>query len=72
MKNEIKCPSCKKKATKVIYMGLPMRLCDDTENCSTLFGFWSFIVLITPFNGVFLTYTGSYWSALKIFIKGDF
>ncbi len=48
--------------TKVIYMGLPMKL-DQTTDPPTLSGFWSWVCRI-HFNGVFLTYTGSYPRAL--------
>ena len=57
------CPSCQLSTKKVIYAGLPMKLC---YNCLTLFGFWSWVVEseVLPFNGVFLQYEGSYLKAL--------
>ena len=58
------CPACHLPSKKVIYAGLPMRLC---YNCLTLFGFWSWVVereALLPFNGVFMQYEGSYLVAL--------
>ena len=71
-KKEVKCPACGKKSKKVLYAGIPMYLCSDSEECSAVFGLGSFILLFIPFNGSFLTYTGSYWKALRKFIKGEF
>lgn len=59
----MKCKSCKKRMVRVIYTGLPVWLCSDDE-CNTVDGFWSFIMDYIPFNGMFMTYKGSYWKAL--------
>lgn len=70
MQKDKLCPACGKKTEKVLYMGVPMRLCTDKVKCSTVFGFWAFIMFIVPFNGMFLVYEGSYFSALWHFLKG--
>ena len=57
------CPACGDTQTKVIYGGLPMRLCDN-EQCNRLDGIFSFVAGMTPFNGAFLPYERSYWLAL--------
>lgn len=60
----VKCPACGgKDVLKVIYAGLPMKLCTD-KTCVAIFGFWSCILLVIPFTGVFLSYEGSYWKAI--------
>jgi hypothetical protein len=48
---------------KVIYMGLPLRLCSD-DLCNCVFGFWSWVMEVVPFNGIFMVYTSSYLPAL--------
>jgi len=58
-----KCPQCQGSAFKVIYYGLPLKLCKD-ESCSCLFGFWHFIAYHLPFNGFFYIYEDNYFSAL--------
>lgn len=65
----MKCPACDHKAVKVIYAGFPMKLCED-QNCSTLWGFWSFIPGLY-FNGMFIEYEGSYLGGLWYFLFGD-
>lgn len=62
-----RCPACEKESHKVLYLGFPMRLCEDGQECANLFGFWSFIPAIW-FNGTFMEYTGSYFSALWSFL----
>lgn len=63
----MKCPRCGKvdEAQRVIYYGLPFYFCSD-ESCNTLWGcrLWDWIASVLPFNGVFMTYEGSYWAAL--------
>lgn len=56
------CPSCGAKGFKVIYLGLPMKLCSD-ESCSCLWGFFSSAAFLSH-NGFFLPYEGSYLIAL--------
>jgi hypothetical protein len=63
----MKCPNCGINADKVLYCGIPMKL-SMNYNCRTLFGFWSFMVHLAPFNGMFITYTGSYLDALWYFL----
>lgn len=58
-----RCPACGCETVKVIYMGLPARLCCD-EACSILFGFLSGVLALLPFNGWFFVYEGSYIKGL--------
>lgn len=57
------CPLCGGESVKVIYAGLPARLCNN-ESCSALFSGFAEIISLLPFNGMFLVYEGSYWKAL--------
>jgi hypothetical protein len=57
------CPICAGPVRKVIYYGLPLRLCED-EECSCLFGFWFWLVEHLPFNGWMMVYEGAYGPAL--------
>jgi hypothetical protein len=50
-----KCPLCGEVGHKVIYMGLPLRLC-TSEDCSAVWGFWVTLFLVLPFNGLFYCY----------------
>lgn len=66
------CPSCKQESgAKVMYMGFPMKLC-YAEKCSCLWGFWSFIVMLFPWNmdghWVFVGYE-RYWPSLWYWIR---
>jgi hypothetical protein len=54
--------------SKVIYMGFPMRL-DETTDPPTVSGFFRFVPALY-FNGAFVAYEGSYWSALKHWFSG--
>lgn len=56
------CPQCSEDMEKVLYMGLPMKICSVAQ-CSYVDGFWSW-VLDWHFNGVFVLYRGSYLKAL--------
>lgn len=50
------CPLCKNDTNlRVIYAGFPMWLC-FSEDCRCVHGFWTFILLLLPFNGVFFAY----------------
>lgn len=64
------CPVCKEQQHKVMYMGLPGRLCKDAE-CSTMTGAASFIAAYLFFDGVVFFYIGSYWRALWSFLVDD-
>lgn len=56
-----RCLECgRSNVAKVIYLGLPMRLCLE---CSTLYGFWAWVPGIY-FNGGFMVYRGPYLNAL--------
>lgn len=63
------CPLCKSGPIKVIYYGLPVLLCEN-ENCSCMFGFWSYVTDMFPFTGVMMGYEGSYWPALWHWLFG--
>jgi hypothetical protein len=66
----ISCPRCDRSADKVIYYGLPMRLC-ESEYCACLFGRWAWIALLLPFNGLFFVYRCSYPVALWIWLTKE-
>jgi len=57
------CPICGSDYEKVIYYGLPVKLCINGE-CNGLFGICTFVLYGLPFNGFFLAYKHSYWRAL--------
>lgn len=59
----LKCPECGQEAEKVIYAGIPANLC-ITPVCSTLWGFFSGLIVLLPFNGMFFVYEGNYFLAL--------
>lgn len=63
------CPICDKTSIKVIYYGFPVRICED-GTCSCMFGFWTNITSIFPFNGWMMEYEGSYFKALYDWIRG--
>ncbi len=74
----LKCPLCGYEAMKVIYMGFPMKLCMNEEECNCLWGMWSWVLRVFPvavedefadepyfrFQG----YRGSYLRALWTFL----
>lgn len=64
------CPSCGSPATKAMYMGIPLKLCGDTDNCALCWGAFDFFMLILPFNGWFIRYE-NYWSCLLEFLTGQ-
>jgi len=66
----MKCPRCGKAGQKVLYMGIPAQFCVDQE-CSTLWGFWSFLITLVPFNGWFFCYNGNYFCALWHWLFDD-
>lgn len=60
-----KCPRCGGGRVRVIYMGFPMWFCGASHElalegrepeCITLWGFWSYILAVVPFNGVMFYY----------------
>ncbi len=65
----MRCPECKAASLKVIYMGLPMRICCD-NSCGNLWGFWAWVCSIY-FTGWFFVYEGSYLRGLLDWLKGD-
>jgi len=64
----MKCPTCGVESSKVLYMGIPVRLCND-RNCNTVFGFWSWLMALVPFNGFFFVYEGSYLKAMYDWLR---
>ena len=66
----MKCPRCgSTKTSKAIYYGLPVKLClesdaDDPNGCHYQWGFWSELLSVLPFNGMFMLYRGGYLPAL--------
>ena len=69
MEHGTQCPQCKnEEILKVIYYGLPAKLCAN-EKCNCLIvGFSLAFLYWLPFNGVFMTYEGSYWPALWVWL----
>lgn len=67
------CPRCQSPAFKVMYSGIPMKLCGN-EDCSCCWGLWSGVMTWIPFNGMFIRYGDgvSYGTALWRFLRGDF
>jgi len=47
-----------------------MKLCKN-ENCSCIWGFWSWWLNIVPFTGWLIKYESSYWSALWFYLFGN-
>jgi len=67
------CPECGGPGTKVMYCGIPLKLCGD-DDCACLWGFWQFLfVCLVPWNDgqgwVFIRYE-SYWTCLWDFLTG--
>lgn len=60
---DIKCPECGGEASKIIYAGIPAKLC-LSEDCIWLWGTLSILITFFPFNGVFFLYEGNYFIAL--------
>mgnify|MGYP000976327187 CR=1 FL=1 len=72
VQNPTECPTCGEQQHKALYMGMPTRICKDSE-CATLTGLGGWIAANIWFDGVLFLYTGSYWLALKDFLfKNDF
>lgn len=64
-----RCPICGASASKAIFAGFPVLLCDEVE-CRCLFGFWSWVPgNLFPFNGWLMLYTGSYLRALWAWLR---
>jgi len=59
----VKCPLCSTESVKVVYYGLPHRLCGNDE-CNYLWGWFDWLTTRLPFNGVMMTYEAGYWRAL--------
>ena len=74
------CPLWGGESDRIIYYGLPVKLCKDTT-CSCVFGFWDWIVDLLPNNvdedGVgcfaFMVYhpDDTYLTALWAWLKGE-
>lgn len=66
------CITCGGEAVKVLYAGIPLKLCRD-HDCATCWGALDFVLGWLPFNGMFIRYGDgvSYWQALRFFLFGD-
>ena len=64
-----KCPACGSESVKVLYAGIPARLCVN-EECRTLWGIFSIVITWLPFNGWFFFYEGNYFTALFHWLFG--
>lgn len=70
MNRQHSCPHCGGDTMKVIYFGLPGRLCERWE-CSTLTGLASHAPAVSDGDAFqYLAYEGSYWSALLHWLLG--
>lgn len=67
-----RCPLCQRLGFKVIYFGLPARLC-SAEACSCLWAHWSIEWLLTrlPCNGWLFRYEGGYLRALWAWLTNE-
>jgi len=68
------CPSCAGAAERVIFLGLPMKLC-PAPDCSTLWGAWSWAAALFPISSdgtfAFMAYRDSgYLAALWHWLIG--
>lgn len=60
------CPECNAPLEKVIYAGLPGKIC---MKCCMILGLASYAAMIL-FTGRFMVYEGSYWRALWHWLRG--
>lgn len=73
------CPLCNSaEVKKVVYYGLPVKMCFAmrergrlVEPCNCMFGCWTLITNLLPFNGCVLVYEGSYLKAMWHWLFGD-
>ena len=63
MKIKNKCPLCANNRMKIIYYGLPANFCEN-DQCNCMWGFWTNITNMLPFNGALFVYSGNYFTAL--------
>lgn len=63
------CPLCGGAAERVLYAGLPARLC-AADRCRCLFGGAAWLIGRLPFNGMFMVFEGSYLRALWAWVRG--
>lgn len=61
------CPDCAARLSKVIYAGLPGKVC---TSCFLMMGLASYAAMI-GFNGELFVYEGSYFIALWHWLFGD-
>lgn len=68
------CPQCGSEPHRVLYAGLPLWLCPD-EHCCCVWGFWDWVFVLAPFNGVFFVYPHdrpfAYVRALWAWLRGE-
>lgn len=69
---ETACTMCNSPTSRVIYCGLPMRLCDD-RHCNGIYGWWQWVVgmIPEPSDGfTFVRFEGPYLAALWHWLRG--
>lgn len=69
------CPRCRNSGRfRVLYAGLPLWLCSDPD-CHCVWGFWSSLFFMLPFNGAFFVYEPgrpfAYARALVAWLRGE-
>lgn len=67
------CPRCNSTGWRVLYAGIPLRLCPDPD-CCCVWGFWSWLFFLLPFNGMFFVCRPgpfSYLRALWAWLRGE-
>ncbi len=66
------CPLCKSETMKIIYFGLPGRLCGN-PGCHCLTGLAAYAPAIANADGefAFFAYEDSYWKALWRYFRGE-
>lgn len=68
-----RCPDCGSAGWRVIYLGFPMKLCED-DACCTVWGFWSWLPfwfpVVSDTGFKFTAYEpGHYWSSLRAWLR---
>lgn len=62
------CPECGAKGYKVMYAGIPMRICEHVDG-PWIWGGGAWLMDYLPFNGWFIRYE-SYWPTLWHWLCG--
>ncbi len=60
------CPLCDKPIVRALFMGLPVKLCPDDDECGCVYGLGTHLMWLPTRDGrwAFTVYEGSYWAAL--------